>query len=371
MNGGNGTIVPSYALANYLNENGCQAKVIDIMAETNPLGDLLCNGYNFLLRYSIFSASMYMELAHTFPIDNFSTFNKMSCKRLGVLLDKENPDAIVLICPWISRMILSAVKKLKNTNRLQPLVFVNVVDLGTGMTLSWINNNVDFTFLPTDNAYRFLTAQGLNQKKTSVLGVPLLKEFEAGSVTESEKVKAKLKNNFRVNDFVVAILGGSEGGTYTLSILKKLQKHLNGFEYIVQCGTNQRLYTKIEILTKIYKNVHPMGFVDSMRELYSMSDIVITKPGAITISELIISRVPFIIITYPIVMPQERGNVDFVKENKLGFIANDIQSLSGIIQNIRTGEIRIAYKKSSEKVRNNLFGTRKIGDKIISEIEKK
>jgi processive 1,2-diacylglycerol beta-glucosyltransferase len=116
------------------------------------------------------------------------------------------------------------------------------------------------------------------------------------------------------------------------------------------------------------KNIHPLGFVDSMRELYSLSDLVITKPGAITVSELIVSHVPFILDTWPIIMPQEKGNVKFVFENDLGYIANKISEIPILIERIFSLKCKNPNLKSNN-IRKELYGTQKIGYRILSFIE--
>ncbi|WP_455392142.1 MGDG synthase family glycosyltransferase [[Eubacterium] cellulosolvens] len=365
MNGGNGTKAPSYAIAEYLNNNDNQAVVIDIMAEANPIGDMLCNVYNYFLRHSIFSASAYMEFAHAFPIDRVSIFNIMGSSRSQRVISEEQPDAVILICPWISRMTLLALEKYREKQKTRPMVFVDVVDLGKGMTTSWVNNDVDFTFLPTENAFNYLTTHGLNNDQILVSGVPLHREFSGGPINEQEKRETRKKHELNLDDNMITILGGREGGNYTEKILNKLLKAFPDTQFIVQCGLNKKLHLRIKRIAISNKNVHPVGFVKSMRELYSVSDVVITKPGAITISELVVSNVPFILNAWPVVMPQERGNVNFVEENGFGITAYNLNGLPNVINNILAGKDKKFAEKSDKEIRKNLYGTARIGDKII------
>jgi processive 1,2-diacylglycerol beta-glucosyltransferase len=372
MNGGNGTIAPSHALANYFNEpkQDCKAEVIDIMSATNPLGEMLSNVYNFLLSKSISSAAMYMELAHAFPIDHFPPYNSMGTAHCAELLKNDKPDAIVLICPWISRMVLKGISKCKEYNYGQrsPKIFIIVVDLGEKMTTSWINNQVDHTFVSTKNALDYLSSHGLNIEKSKIFGVPLFKEFAGGAITSDERRIAKDKYKIKNEDTVVTILGGREGVSNTKTILKVLLKASNDYKFIVQCGNNLTLLKKIKWIAKEHKNVLPLGFVESMRELYSLSDIIITKPGAITVSELVVSNARFILDTWPMVMPQEKGNVVFVKKNNLGTISRNIRDIPGLIEKVLDNKSQINDDQKIEKLRNNLYGTQRIGEFILEEV---
>jgi hypothetical protein len=67
--------------------------------ETNPLGDFLAEIYNSLLRSDLRFASLYMELAHRFPFNEFEPANSLFRTRILHLLEREKPDAVVLICP--------------------------------------------------------------------------------------------------------------------------------------------------------------------------------------------------------------------------------------------------------------------------------
>lgn len=368
MNGGNGTMAPSYALAEYFSEKGENAKVFDIMNEANPLGEILGNIYNYLLRHNIYYASMYMNFAHRFPIDNFQPYNQIGRNRTAKLIDSEQPDAIVMICPWISKMVIQAVNISMRKKETKPLLVTNIVDLGEKMATSWINNDVDLTVLPTTHAEKYLSKHGLDLNKSKVLGVPLHKEFSMGEVKEKEKLKARNKYGIDEKRTVISILGGREGVCNTKLILMRLMRELHDYDYFVQCGLNRKLYTKIDNVNKTNKNVHPLGFIDSMRELYALSDVVITKAGAITVSELTASNVPFILDTCPSIMPQEYGNIVFVRENELGLIANTIDEIPALVR--RLVEDRSQMAKQND-IRRNIYGTEKIGELIIKTIKKR
>jgi processive 1,2-diacylglycerol beta-glucosyltransferase len=367
MNGGNGTMTPSHALAVYLNKKGVNSKVIDIMNEANPLGEILGNVYNFLLRHSIFYSTIYMNFAHKFPINNFKPFNAIGRMRTVNVIEKEKSDAIVMISPWISKMVIQAIDNTYKKGKKRPLLIINIVDLGEKISTSWINNNADFTILPTEQAKKYLSNNGLNLEKSMVLGVPLHEEFSSGSINEKEKHKARSKFGIKENKLVISVLGGREGVSNTTKILKSLLKEIPNYDYMVQCGLNRRLYLKINKIAYDRNNVHPLGFVDSMRELYALSDVVITKPGAITVSELTVSKVPFILDTWPVIMPQEYGNVVFVRDNKLGLIANTVEEIPKLVQKILLNK---SIKYDNKSYMKKLYGTEKIGDLIINTLNK-
>jgi hypothetical protein len=88
MNGGHGTISASLALRKYLRSRGAECSVVDFMKETNPLGNVLAEIYNSLLRRDLRFASLYMELAHRLPFNDFEPANALSRNRILRLLEK-------------------------------------------------------------------------------------------------------------------------------------------------------------------------------------------------------------------------------------------------------------------------------------------
>lgn len=229
MNGGNGTISASLALCKYLRSRGAECSIVDFMKETNPLGNVLADTYNSLLRRDLRFASLYMELAHLFPFDKFEPANSFSRKRILRLLEKERPEAVVLICPWIISPLLQA---LRQKGGEKPKVYTVVVDLGKGMTPSWFNPESDFTSLPTRQARDFLKQFGLNDHAAAVMGMPLMPEIQAPS-TKPEYLK-DLKAP------LCTVLGGREGGRNSLKIVDLLLKSRLDATILIQCGRTGR-----------------------------------------------------------------------------------------------------------------------------------
>jgi processive 1,2-diacylglycerol beta-glucosyltransferase len=98
------------------------------------------------------------------------------------------------------------------------------------------------------------------------------------------------------------------------------------FQLVVVCGRNAAL--EKELLEK--QETQPrlkrvFGFVDFMDELMAMSDLLITKPGGITVSESLAAGLPMILIE-PI-PGQEEANADYMVEQGAGVKARSVSSL--------------------------------------------
>jgi processive 1,2-diacylglycerol beta-glucosyltransferase len=342
MNGGHGTISASLALGKYLRSRGAQCSVVDFMKEANPLGDFLAEIYNSLLRRDLRIASLYMEIAHRFPFNEFEPANSLFRTRILHLLEREKPEAVVLICPWIIGPLLQS---LRRNGHVKPKVYTVVVDLGRGMTPSWFNPGVDFTSLPTRQARDFLKQFGLNDHHAAVMGMPLTPEVQAppSLLGYLQDLKGPL----------CTVLGGREGGSNSLKIVDLLLKNRLDATVLIQCGRNRSL----ERAASRRKGVKVVGFPESIIPLFQASSVVITKPGALTVSELVALKKPFILDTSPAIMPQERGNVEYVREDNCGLIARRLEEIPSMVNRILDGGPEFSYPR--------IYGTDRIGKLVL------
>jgi processive 1,2-diacylglycerol beta-glucosyltransferase len=344
MNGGHGTISASLALCRYLRSRGAECSMIDFMKEANMLGNVLTEIYNSLLRRDLRFASLYMELAHRFPFNDFEPANAFSRRSTLQLLEREKPEALVLICPWIIGPVLRALRQ-KGSKR--PRVYTVVVDLGSGMTPSWFNSAADFTSLPTQQAKDFLKKFGLGEHAAAVMGMPLTPEIKEPP-TRPEYLQS-------IKSPLCTVLGGREGGRNSLKIVDLLLRNRLDASILIQCGRNKSL----ERAASRRRGVNVIGFPQSIIPLFRASSVIITKPGALTISELVALKKPFILDTAPMVMPQERGNVEFVRDESCGLIARRLTEIPSMVQYILNRRPRFKYP--------HIYGTDRIGEFILKE----
>jgi processive 1,2-diacylglycerol beta-glucosyltransferase len=345
MDGGNGTISASLALKEWLEGQGARCSVVDFMNETDPLGNALAAVYNRLLRGDLRLAALYQRVAQAWPRSWYTAFNSQAGKRARRLLDRERPDVVALVSPWIIDPVLDA---LKDRGGTRPRVLTVVVDLGEGMPADWGNPGVDRTILPTVEAREYLERRGTGIRDCAVMGMPLSPALVGGRPSAGEA-----RRKLGVGGPLCTVLGGREGGQNSLRIADALLESGCGADILVQCGRNARLLRS----ARKRKGLASVGFVDSMAELYSASDVVITKPGALTVSELVALRKPFIIDATPAVMPQELGNLKFVEERRLGLVARSRQEIPGLVRSLLGGARTTGTY--------DIYGTPRIGAEIL------
>jgi len=107
-------------------------------------------------------------------------------------------------------------------------------------------------------------------------------------------------------------------------------------EIAIVCGKNQKLYDKaIKLKNKFgIDNLKVYGFIDFVHSLVSISDVVITKCGASTSMEiLMMGKVP-VINNY--IWEQEKGNMEFVCNSKMGILEKNTRYLPDILHRLLT-----------------------------------
>ncbi|MBF0504709.1 MAG: undecaprenyldiphospho-muramoylpentapeptide beta-N-acetylglucosaminyltransferase [Candidatus Omnitrophica bacterium] len=107
------------------------------------------------------------------------------------------------------------------------------------------------------------------------------------------------------------LLGGSQGAVKLNEIFFKLMQGLSliNFQAIHMTGKKdysfyEKSYSETNLPVKVY------AFINDMSQAYAAADIVITRAGAATISELGILGLPAILIPYPFAGNHQKHNAD-------------------------------------------------------------
>jgi UDP-N-acetylglucosamine:LPS N-acetylglucosamine transferase len=149
-------------------------------------------------------------------------------------------------------------------------------------------------------------------------------------MTEDERKETRRRYGLPPNGKVVLIFGGADGIPRGARILSNLAA-LKEFPIVIVCGKDQGLYQRaMEIKGKgDAGQIIIFGFVDFIRDLICISDVVVSKCGASTFKEiLLLGRIP-IVTDY--IWEQEKGNVEFLQKHRFGFFEPDLEKLSALV----------------------------------------
>ena len=96
-------------------------------------------------------------------------------------------------------------------------------------------------------------------------------------------------------------------------------------QVVVVCGNNTKLYDQIVQLSKDYHNLKVLGYCTEMHELLEIADLMVTKPGGISLTEAAVKGVP--VILYNPVYEQELENAKYFSDKNAAVIVSSESEL--------------------------------------------
>lgn len=226
----------------------------------------------------------------------------------------------------------------------------------------WEETNPDYFVIPNEELKESFTSKGIDENKLLPLGIPVAKRYsESYNINE-----CKRELNLKEKERYVLILNGSMGFGNVLKLIENLLKNFKDINFIVSCGNNTELLQKLKKLSN--RRIIAIGFTEKLNKYMACSEVVLTKPGGLTTTEVSTMRKPFI-HTMPI-PGCENYNANFFYNKGMSLksenIKETITSLKLLLENKEKQEMLIEnQKKYIDKKASD-----KIADFIIKELNK-
>ena len=238
----------------------------------------------------------------------------LNARPLADYINREKPN-IVISTQFFTNEVIASVKK---QGIINPKLFCVITDFG--LHSIWISEAVDIYIVGSLRTKQDLVSRGIPEEKIKILGIPVDAKF----LDPLNKHDLCLKLGIQPDKFTALIMISDIGIGPIEEIVERLKKDI---QLLVVCGKNKRLQNRLE--RKKTAMVKIFGLVDNVHELMSVSDIIITKPGGLTISESLIKSLPMIFISA--IPGQESKNTKFIIDEGLGVMPKDFDSLVNIV----------------------------------------
>jgi len=280
--------------------------------------------------------------------------------------------------------LLDAYKIIKN---FKPQVVIGVGGYASGPTLQAAN----FTGIPTliqeQNSFPGKTNKILSKKAriicTAYEGLerffPADKIILTGNPVRSEMVdiEGKRAEAFNFYQFdptkkTILIIGGSLGArTLNESIkshLSEIQK--NDIQVLWQCGKVYADALTTELASVNMEGIKMVQFIARMDLAYAMADLIISRAGAISVSELCLVKKPVVLVPSPNVAEdhQTKNAMALVSKNA-AVLVKDIESRDSLIA-VSMGIIKNEEKQKLLMEEISKLGKPMATSSIVDEIEK-
>ncbi|MDD2752496.1 MAG: glycosyltransferase [Candidatus Omnitrophica bacterium] len=278
----------------------------------------------WFLAFSLTQAS----LLHWFtrPIAIF--LNRLQTRRFSDFLIRENPDFIIST-HFLSSEIAASLKK---SGKIKSRLLTVITDFGVHPF--WISYPTDYYIVSSAFTKRQLLNQRIEEEHIKDIGIPVDEKFYA--VYQRNDIAQKL--NLEYDKFTVLIMTGSFGTGPLEEIACALEPFV---QVIVVCARNDQLYRRLK--ARGLSNVRIYGFVDNIHELMAVSDVMITKPGGLSISEaLAMELIPVFISAIP---GQEIANIEALKESGVGMYFKEVATIKEAVLDLKSHPEKLASMK--------------------------
>lgn len=343
------------SLAQAFMERGYYVNKYDFLKEGDKLLNIVvADGYDFLAK------SLPRVYGNIYKLSDHKTLNDRLVKkypkrlenRLLKFIKESNPDIIIGTHPFS----VGIIGKLKENNIID-IPFISIVT-DFKAHYAYIDNNVDAYITASEYTKSTLMERDVPEDKVFPFGIPVKKEFY---ITPKE-IKTE-------NKFSILMMSGSMGLKGIGAVLKELTNNKNRLKVTVVCGNNKELYEDLNDKYMPYYGkgeLNILGFTNEVPKLMSEADIIISKPGGLTVSEALICKLPLII---PFAIPgQEEENSEFLVNAGAAISMDNIEDLNEIIYKlIECPEILARMKNNIEKISgtNSIEEIIDLADKII------
>lgn len=134
--------------------------------------------------------------------------------------------------------------------------------------------------------------------------LPSDKIVESGNPTRNTLDKVEKKtglNSFNFDDSkpVLMVLGGSGGAKSINEAVKENLDKLSDLQVIWQCGSRYIDALMEEVDLENNKNIRLTAFIDNMPEAYAAADLIVSRAGASSCSEFMMTGKPSVLIPSP------------------------------------------------------------------------
>ena len=276
-----------------------------------------------------------------------NTSNKIMAVKMSRYFKEHRPDIVISTHPFGSQ-ITSYLKAKKKTNCKSYTILTDFVSHNQWLVGS---ENVDKFFVSNQLMKDDIVKEAnIPEEKIEVTGIPISKNF-----LEPHDNKKTLKElDFSPKKKTILFFGGGAFGLGKDNVDQILYSltDLEDTQIIAISGKNEDRFNTFKKIVKNSgkeKNIRVIQFANNVPELMSISNLVITKPGGLTISESLVSGLPIMII-YPL-PGQEEANADFLEKSGSAIWLRNIEDSKTILNLLITNDDKLLkMHKASLKI---------------------
>lgn len=352
--GTGGHIFPAIAIANTFRERHPDAEILFVGAEGRMEMTRVPEAGYKIIGLWISGLQRKLTLSNLlFPIKVIVSYFKASS-----IVKNFKPNAVVGTGGYASGPMMMAATRMKIPAIIQEQ------NSFAGLTNKQVANRVSKVCVAYEGMEKYFP-----KEKIVLTGNPVRKDI---LTTSSKRDKALSHFGFDSKVKTLLIIGGSLGArTINESILGGIDKLIgSGIQVIWQTGKGYYDAYRSQLNNHDLKKIRVQDFVREMDLAYAAADVVISRSGALAVSELCIAGKPSILVPSPNVAEdhQTKNALALVNKNAAVMIADKDASTKLVDEALRL----LADETQAQKLRANitLLAKPNAAEDIVNEIER-
>ncbi|PLT47551.1 glycosyltransferase [Paenibacillus sp. FSL W8-1187] len=219
----------------------------------------------------------------------FKQLRTFRTERMLQLLEELRPTVVVCTFPAAA----AAMSHL----RLQRLTRVPTVTVLTDYARHsyWIHPGTDRYIVGAEPIRQALIASGVSPSRVVATGIPVRRQFGQ----RHDRAELRRKHGLDPQLPTILVMGGGDGliGRSVMRLVEE-QDGLPRAQFVIVCGRNERLRRQLQERLRSVGDAHRIvvtGYVPHVHELMAAADVMVTKPGGLTVSEALAQELPMIL----------------------------------------------------------------------------
>jgi processive 1,2-diacylglycerol beta-glucosyltransferase len=206
----------------------------------------------------------------------------------------------------------------------------------------WVHQPCERFFTATAEGALYLQSMGIPAADTVATGIPIHPVFS----TPKDRAACLKKHGLAEDRPVILHLSGGFGVGPVAKLLEAILQTPTPLQVVSIAGRNEPLKKQLErIKPPSQHKVKVMGFTKEIDELMQAADLVVTKPGGLTTSE-VLARGAVMVIVNPI-PGQESRNSDFLLESGAAIKVNNLATLPHKLDTLLRDKPRLASLRAN------------------------
>ncbi|HUU14352.1 MAG TPA: glycosyltransferase [Terriglobia bacterium] len=196
----------------------------------------------------------------------------------------------------------------------------------------WVQREIDIYCVASDEAKAQLIGWGVSPNRVLLSGIPIDSAF-ALAFDKPELHRALGLDSRRP---VVLVMGGGMGPVPLDEIVRSLELCGLPLQVLAVTGHDEPMRSRLESMRgRIALDLHIFGWTETIPELMAAADVLITKPGGVTVAEALTVGLPMI-LTHPIPGPEER-HVRYLEQNGVAILARSLAEITQLTGKLLAG----------------------------------